>query len=487
MKQYCILNPLIIIFPEGWGRLLTKSDFLFYLDAPMHLWAKAHDALAAQTPPPLVQHLIQQGQEVEGLARTYLEEVVLPGYDDAQFFWQQTYDDGRFQIRVDGLVYDLDAEAYDLYEIKSSTSVKADHIYGLTFQALVLEDSLKLRGCYLVHINNGYQRDSALDLAQLFTVEDVTGKVDRHRETVRQAREAARTVAALPSAQPDFACTKPETCPCPDLCHPDLPDPSIYDLPRIGKKALKLREMGVTAIKDIPPDFPLSAKQAQVVRVIRSGQPEIDADAIKQDLAELTFPLSFLDYEAFGPALPLFPGYRPYEQVVFQYSLHTLTASDAEAAHHACLITAKEDPAPALAADLLAHLPATGSVVVWNRGAEKRYNQNLARHVPGRSAELLAINERLFDLMLPFRSGHYIHPSSHGSASLKAVLPALCPDLTYEALPIQDAQEAMLTWYWLQRGEIMPEEEAAMRASMLTYNQRDTFGMVAIWRHLTHL
>ncbi|MDY6872826.1 MAG: DUF2779 domain-containing protein [Chloroflexota bacterium] len=487
MKQRYPCNPSRPIFPEGRDNLLTKSDFLLYLDAPMHLWAKAHDALAPETLPPLIQHLIRQGQEVEALARTYLEEVVLPGYADAQFFWQPAYEDGQYQIRADGLIYDLEAGVYDLYEIKSSTSVKADHIYGLTFQALVLAEFLTLRHTYLVHIDNGYQREETLDLARFFTAEDVTAEVDRNRVAVRQAREAARTVAALRTARPDFACTKPETCPCPDLCHPDLPDHPIYDLPRIGKKALKLREMGVTAIEDIPPDFPLSAKQAQVVRVTRSGQAEIDADAIKQDLAELTFPLSFLDYEAFGPAVPLFAGYRPYEQVVFQYSLHILIAPDAEAAHHACLITANEDPAPALAADLLANLPTTGSVVVWNRGAEKRYNQNLARHFPARRDELLAINKRLYDLIRPFRSGHYIHPASHGSASLKAVLPALCPDLSYETLPIQDAQEAMLTWYRLQRGDIDPEEETAMRDSMLAYSRRDTFGMVAIWRHLNNL
>lgn len=467
--------------------MLTKSDFLLYLDAPMHLWAKVHDALEGTTLTPLVQHLIRQGQEVEGLARMYLEEIVLPGYADAQFFWQPTYDDGQFQIRADGLIYDLEAEVYDLYEIKSSTSVKAEHIYGLTFQALLLERFLTLRHAYLVHIDNGYQRDKDLDLARLFAVEDITAEVEQNRQVILQAREAAREVAGLDSPQPDFACAKPDACPCPGLCHPDLPEHPIYDLPRIGKKALKLREMGVTAIEDIPPDFPLSARQAQIAQVIRSGEPEVNAPAIREYLAGLRFPLHFLDYEAFGPAVPLFPGYKPYEGVVFQYSLHTLTSPEAELIHHACLITAHEDPAPALAADLLANLSQAGSVVVWNRSAEKGYNQNLARHSPDHAASLLAVNERLFDLMTPFKSGHYIHPASRGRASLKAVLPALCPDLAYEALPIQDAQEAMLTWYWLQRGEIAPEDEAAVRDSMLAYSRRDTFGMVAIWRHLINL
>ncbi len=467
--------------------MLTKSDFLLYLDAPMHLWAKAHDALEVTAHPPLIQHLVQQGQEVEGLARTYLEEVVLPAYDNAQFFWQPTYDDGQFQIRADGLIYDLEAEVYDLYEIKSSTSVKAEQLYGLTFQALLLEAFLKLRRVCLVHIDNRYQRYEELELARLFTVDDLTAEVRQNGEAVRQAREAARRVTSMATPPAGFACAKPDTCPCPSLCHPDLPEHPIFDLPRIGKKALKLREMGVTAIEDIPPDFPLSARQAQVVRAVRSGEAEIDAPAIREYLAGLTFPLHFLDYEAFGPALPLFPGYRPYEQVVFQYSLHTLASADAEVEHHACLITTHADPAPALAADLLAQLSPTGSVVVWNRSAEKGYNQNLAQHAPEHAAALLAVNERLFDLMKPFSKGQYVHPACRGSASLKAVLPALCPDLAYETLPIQDAQEAMLTWYWLQRGEINPEDEAAVRDSMLAYSRRDTFGMVAIWRHLSNL
>jgi hypothetical protein len=96
--------------------MLTKSDFMLFLDAPMHLWAKAHDALAEREPSLLIQHILQQGQQVEALARQFLEGHIQSAYDQAELLWQTAVNDGRYEIRTDGLVYDQTAEAYDLYD-----------------------------------------------------------------------------------------------------------------------------------------------------------------------------------------------------------------------------------------------------------------------------------------------------------------------------------------------------------------------------------
>jgi hypothetical protein len=56
---------------------------------------------------------------------------------------------------------------------------------------------------------------------------------------------------------------------------------------------------------------------------------------------------------------------------------------------------------------------------------------------------LLAINDRIVDL-LPVARRHYYHPSQEGSWSLKAVLPAVAPDLDNQALEgVQDGGTAM--------------------------------------------
>lgn len=467
--------------------MLSKSDFLLFLESPMHLWAKAHDAIDSRPHTPYEQHLIQQGQAVETLARQYLEKTLLKQYSRAQVFWQPSFDDGEYQIRADALVLDLEADVYDLYEIKSSAAVHTDHEYDVTFQALLLESTLPLRHSYILHVNQSYELGENLDVAQFFTVEEMSDKISKRRESVIQLRKAALAVTRSSNPDPDWACTQPESCPCPQLCHPQLPVRSIYDLPRIGKKALELREMGITAVDDIPATFPLNPIQSKHAQAFRTGEVLVDREAIRTLMADLTFPLYFLDYETFNPAIPLFAGYHPYEHIVFQYSLHKMTSLDSELEHNERLILTGEDPAPGLVSQLVHDLGPTGSVIVWYKTAESGWNKSLARHCPEFAGQLMGINDRLFDLMKIFSGGSYIHPDFRGSASLKAVLPVLCPELAYTDLEISNGEEAMLTWYWLQQGEVEPEKLAKIRSDLLAYCRRDTYGMVAIWNYLRSL
>ncbi len=80
---------------------------------------------------------------MEALARQYLQEHIAAHYDQAQLLWQFAYNDSHYEVRADGIVHDRAADAFDLYEIKSSTRVKAEHEYDLTFQTLLLEAKFK--------------------------------------------------------------------------------------------------------------------------------------------------------------------------------------------------------------------------------------------------------------------------------------------------------------------------------------------------------
>ena len=460
--------------------MLTKTDFLLFLDTPMHLWAKSHSMLAVTSPTLYEQHLMTQGMQVEALAHDYLQQAILPGYQNASLKWQQAFSDGPYEIRTDALVHDKVANAYDLYEVKSSTSVKKDHRYDLAFQALVLEANLNLRHVYIVYIDNTYRHTGQLDLTGFFTHEDLTEKIAPHLPEVTAWRKQALKVLLLAESLPEFACTNPKTCPCPDLCHPDLPAFPIYNLPRIGKKSQELRASGITAIKDIPPSFILNPQQAKHQQAVVTGQPVINRNAIKKSLAQLVYPVHFLDYESFNPAVPLFEGYRPYEHIVFQYSLHVLDAPGAELRHYACLLTGSRDPAPEIVPHLLANINPTGSVVVWYQGFEKQRNQELASHCPAYADQLKSVNARLYDLMLIFSLGYYVHPDFKGSASLKAVLPVLCPDLNYDDMTISDGTQAMLNWFHLVPREVPESKREIIEQAMLAYCQLDTYGMVAI-------
>jgi hypothetical protein len=453
----------------------------------MHLWARAHNQLEDKDPSPYKQHLMTQGQQVESLARQYLEGLILAKYGQAELIWQCPYNDGQYEIRVDALIYDQQAKVYDLYEIKSSTSVKKDTEMDLTFQVLLLEGLLPLRHYYSVHINKTYQLRDAINIDGFFIHEELSERVEKRREAVTAARQAALAVTQTPSPQPGFACTKPLSCPCPNLCHSNLPVRPIYDLPNIGRKAAELREMGITTIEDIPESFGLSIKQRKYARAALTGQPEVDKPAIQDALGALEYPLYFLDYETFNPVLPLFNGYHPYEHIVFQYSLFRTENPGDDPIYFECLLTAPRDPAPEIIPHLLHNLGPSGSVVVWNQSFEAHRNKDLARHCPEHAERLLGINDRLFDLMQVFKDGRYVHPDFHGSASLKAVLPVLFPGLNYQNLPISQGEEAMLHWYRIVTGQIPEKEIPEVEAAMKAYCRLDTLGMIKILTYLQEI
>ncbi len=468
--------------------MLTKTDFMLYLEAPMHLWAAKHDQLEQTTPSKYDLHLMGQGQQIEKLARDFLVQEIMSIDRNLVLEFQRTFTDGRFEARMDAVVYDPTHQVYDLYEVKSSSSVHKEHVYDAGFQRLVAEVEVPVRHVNIVHVNKEYLRQGEVDVRSLFAITNVDEKVEELREEIAAGREDAWRVTTSPSPDGIMACLKPNACPCPATCHPGLPDHPIYDLPRLyGRKAQELRQQGVVSIADIPDAYPLSEKQQLHARVVKTGKPFIDLQAVKDSLAELVYPLNFLDYETFNPAVPTYDGYKPYQHMVFQYSLHVFDAPGSEARHYEFLATQPGDPGRQLVEHLLADLPATGSVIVWNQAFEASRNREMAELYPEYRQQLLGINDRIYDLMEIFSKGYYVHPDFHGSASIKYVLPVLVKDLSYEGMPIPKGDEAMMAWVELMAGKMSEDEAAATVENLLRYCELDTLAMVKNWEVLAQL
>lgn len=94
---------------------------------------------------------------------------------------------------------------------------------------------------------------------------------------------------------------------------------------------------------------------------------------------------------------------------------------------------------------------------------------------------LLAINERLVDL-LRVAEARYYHPSQQGSWSFKKVLPAIAPDLRYDALiGIQDGGMAMEAYKEAICPKTSVDPKAKIEKQLLEYCGLDTLAMVKIW------
>jgi hypothetical protein len=374
-----------------------------------------------------------------------------------------------------------------LIEVKSTTRVKAYQLHDLAVQQWVLAgQGIKVAEVLLMHLNNRtcvYPR-----LEALFTTVDVTKAV------ARLLKRVARNVAALQGgmAQPVMPkisigthCLMPFVCPARGFCWQHVPAHSVFTIPRITpRKVMALLKLGILAVQDIPPAFPLSASQRAYIARVVSGQPEIHVARITRRLASLRYPLYFLDFETYAYAVPRFHGMRPYQQLPFQYSLHILEA-DGTLSHKEFLHSSSDDPRPALARQLVEDIGRSGSVVVYNARFERGVLQELARALPKHQSALRGMMMRLWDQLDIFRSD-YLDPAFEGSNSIKKVLPVLAPELSYDDLDVKRGDQAQAVWQMLLRaGDEARREELA--AQLRAYCARDTFAMTAIHRALEQL
>lgn len=473
---------------------LTKTDFQLYRENPLHLWAKKHDQYVDATSV-FDQHLIEQGYQVEELAIEYLRSTLV---DDAhELITQQTYTDDAYEARVDALLHNTHDDTYDLYEIKSSTSDEAskekniffDHLNDATFQALILEKNLNLTHVNLIQVNRAYIRQGRLDPSQLFLISSLDMQVHNLHTSVEELRVRALTVCQQESPDGIEACVAPKTCPCLPLCHPVLPEYSIYEISGIwGSVKKDLRRRGILLMKDIPDDYQLWDKQRKQVDVVKSGKPVIDKDAIRHQLEMLTMPLCFLDYETFNPGVPLYDGYHPYQHMIFQYSLHVVEHIDKEPKHFEYLVRNTEDPSRQICEHLIQDMPKNGTVISWNKSFEMGCNTRMAEMYPEYQAFLADVNDRMYDLGDPFKyNDMYVLPEFKGSWSIKNVLPVLVPELSYKALAIGEGATAMKSWWEMVHGIVSQNEKDVIYENLLKYCGLDTLAMVKIWEKLKEL
>lgn len=97
---------------------------------------------------------------------------------------------------------------------------------------------------------------------------------------------------------------------------------------------------------------------------------------------------------------------------------------------------------------------------------------------------LLALLYRIVDL-LPIVADNVAHPDFQGSFSMKAVAPAIAPEITYDDLDIADGGDASAAFYRIVADPALsPEGRHGLRQSLLKYCQRDTLALARVHRWL---
>lgn len=479
--------------------ILSKTRYLDGLKCPKLLWTAIHAKATIPAVDASTQAIFDQGHDVTVLARTLFPGgVEVEGYTDYDAMFKKTKElvaarktifEGAFCFqnafsRPDVLVPNHDG-SWDLYEVKSSTSVDEAHLQDVAFQRYCYEGcGIRIRKTFLMHINNEYVRSGEINAEELLFPEDITvGARDLLPAIPSQLAAMMRTLqeTKCPMMKIGMQCSTPYGCPLQDVCWDFLPEESVFILSKIAKKkAFGLINDGIVNVKDVPPASIKSLGHQIIQKCHKESRPHIDIDSIREFIEELQFPLHFLDFESTGYAIPYYNESRPYQQVAFQFSLHILPAWDKPAEHYSFLAEGPEDPRQKLLESLKSCIRNTGTILAYNMSFEKKRLEESVEVYPEYKKWFVAIEQRFMDLIEPFRKFDYYDPKQLGSYSIKKVYPALTGK-SYEGLGIGEGGTASREFARVTFGiGVTPEDRARVLKDLLIYCKLDTQAMIDV-------
>lgn len=485
---------------------LTKSRYTAGLQCLRRLWLNVHEPIAWDEPESgssedigleigRMAHLLFPGgvvvqekpwEHAAAVART----AALMADRSVPAIFEAAFEHAGLRIRVD--VLERRARGYwGMYEVKSSGEVKDHHYDDVAVQIYVLRGSgIRLSSTEILHVNKDYVRGrTGISWSKFFSRVDVKTEAKRRLDGIETRLKKQRVYLSrrqAPAVEPEAHCHAPFPCEHWNRCTQSKPADWVFHMPHLSMtRRAELKTLGVESIAAIPDDFRLSPRQEIIRDAIRNGKPFI-ADDLSERLDGFGPPAFYLDFEAFMPAIPLYPGTRPYQVIPFQWSLHRLD-SGGRIRHFDFLAEADSDPRRPFAETLIAALRGTKLPIIVYSSYERARLAEIAKHLPDLAKPLHSIMRRLADLLPVVRSGVY-HPDFDFSASIKTAAPALCPDVTYDDLQeIADGGAASTAFWSMASGRTDAETSERLRRSLREYCHRDTWAMVRLHQALDAL
>lgn len=438
--------------------ILSKSTFMYGCQCPKRLWLHKYRPELRDEEDEAQQAIFQRGTDVGKLAEQLFPDGVDARPADSFSYQQSVADTARYIAEGQKVIYEAAFQfegllcAVDIlvkkrnkwyaYEVKSTTSVKDQHIPDAAFQYYVISHAgLELADFSIIHLNNQYIRKGDLNIQELFAVESVLERITEQQTFVQEKGQALKAMLLKKDEMPQIEvgkhCDKPYSCDFQGFC---------FD-----------------GIEEEATDF---------------GAPSINKEAIEEFLAQIEYPIYHIDFESWRAAVPEYDGDWPYRQVCFQYSVHVERIPGAEPEHYEYLAEGTHSSSLEFLESLMSVLGNEGTILVYNKSFEATRLRELMKEHPQHEEAIEAVIDRIVDLMSPFRKNYRL-PEMEGSYSIKYVLPALVPELSYSNLTIGNGGDASTAFYNL--GKTVDEVNIEnTRKALLEYCKLDTWAMVRL-------
>ena len=422
--------------------------------------------------------------------------------------------------------------------------------HDLAFQKYVIEHSLRKAGdnrkvnYYLAVLNSEYVYDGAKDadgkriynniggqelivfLDMNETVEDYQPIIVKEIATLESYIATPHDVNAKTPVGPWCAWGKNTECVFCSHCFKklrDVPDANRsnnymnfrgFKAGAVGDK-FQLINKGYYKFDDVPVEW-LEKENHKIQRECYDNRIEhIDKEKMTAWFRYLgEGPIYHFDFESFPCPLPRFKGESPYQQSVFEFSLHIERAPGVCDKNSDNIIFLNEecdtDEREALVKAIVDNFEFNedgslhGIMLAQNTSFEIGRLNELAAIFPKYSKYLLAIADKTADLIHLLKTNmelyeaefgkesaetiNYYHPDLSGSYSIKRTLPVLVPSLSYDEMKkheVGNGVQAYITYLNYNEGPGKTRDmntKKERREALCRYCQQDTWAMVEILR-----
>jgi hypothetical protein len=487
-------------------KLISKTKIMQGYQCHKSIYLSVHKKELIPKVGPELQALFDQGNQVTVEARKRFPAGVLvdnPAFDfvgslkktrellaahtpsifEAAFEYKGCY------ARADVITYNESTQRWSIYEVKSSTKVKDEHLDDVGLQVWIMANAgLPIEKISVMHLNNLCKYPN---LDNLFTVEDVTDKLRAlHTQISPRLNEIFKDLRLdhVPEVDIGAHCFEPRECQFKDHCWSQkrIPEPSLFSIPGLREKKWELYSDGALKLEDIPPEK-LNEKQNICLEVLKSGKRYIDKIGVQTEISKWKFPLIFLDFETINPAIPRFFGTGPFTQVPFQFSVHILNSMDSELTHYEHLHTDETDPRTQLIPKLIEACKGEGSVVAYYGQFEAGRIQEMEDFAPEYKEQLEQIRKRIVDPLPIFRE--YVYDKEFAdSYSIKKVGPAILgKNFNYENMLVGEGGAAQRAFEDFISNKTALSRKNELKAALIEYCKKDTLVMVELVKWLYNI
>lgn len=450
--------------------ILSKSTYIRGLQCHKSLYLNKHhpewrDKLSAEQLAifnrgikvgKLAQKLFPNGKEVFVKRYNYLEaiETTLKLINEGQeVIYEAAFKYNDTLVLIDILV--KKDNKWFAYEVKSSLKITNTYLQDAALQYYVIKNCLPdLADISIVYVNATYVKKGKIDLQHYFAIQSVKldalkkwNEIDATINTLKSVVEQK----SIPAIDIGTHCFSPYTCDFKGQCWKQIPANTVFDLAELSaQQKFEWYAQGKIYLKDLLHEEQLSTSHKIQIIAALHNEVYVDKPALKKFISTLKYPLAFIDFEAYMPAVPVFDGNMPYEHLPFLFSMHYKMASKTELLHQFFLADVGIDPREQFLHSFLKAVKNIETLVIYDSSLEVSILKRFQKDFPQFKEEIEEVFKKIVDIKLPFEKKWYYKKEMQGSLKLKTIADAVIENSPFKNLNIGHGASALAAYEDLQ-------------------------------------